>query len=273
MPNPQITSPAFISVGDLGDGFAADNNTLTWSRELPGRRMRLEFDNDVLEVAIMGDGILEWAGPNSRGTAAFRETSIRPGIFLVDYTIEGAAKESVTLVLDIGQNLVTRVVGTLPTSEDAETSAYTRAREGLPLTAVETEITHGRIASDGSAVSALHAATDELIGKRVLYTYSPTELYEHIYLNPHFYTWHCIDGVEKGLADTDRCHYFKIAENLFLFVWREKIVPTLGVVLVDLDRMKTDGKIFGYKGFTFDEISNFPIGAYAEIRGVTPALA
>ena len=38
----------------------------------------------------------------------------------------------------------------------------------------------------------------------------------------------CLDGVEKGLADVDRCHYVQVAEDLYLFVWREKIIPTLG---------------------------------------------
>ena len=65
------------------------------------------------------------------------------------------------------------------------------------------------------------------------YTYSPTERYEHIYLNEDFYTWQCLMGSEKGLADTDRCHYLKLGEQLYLFVWREKIVPTLGAVVAD----------------------------------------
>ena len=78
------------------------------------------------------------------------------------------------------------------------------------------------------------------------YTYSPTERYEHIYLNEEFYTWHCLLGSEKGLADTDRCHYLKLGDDLYLFVWREKIVPTLGAVVVDFQAMRTMGKIFGH---------------------------
>ncbi len=93
------------------------------------------------------------------------------------------------------------------------------------------------------------------------YTYSPTERYEHIYLNDNFYAWQCLDGVEKGLADVDRCHYVQVAEDLYLFVWREKIIPTLGVILIDLQQMRTDGKIMGYQGSDFGALSNFPVGA------------
>jgi hypothetical protein len=49
-----------------------------------------------------------------------------------------------------------------------------------------------------------------------------------------------------------------------LIVWREKIIPTLGVTLIDLVKMKTDGKIFGYaetEAGEFETFSNFPIGA------------
>ena len=88
--------------------------------------------------------------------------------------------------------------------------------------------------------------TTELIGRRVEYTYSPTERYEHIYLNEDFYTWQCLLGSEKGLADTDRCHYLKLGDELYLFVWREKIVPTLGAVVADFSAMRTMGKIFGH---------------------------
>ncbi len=75
--------------------------------------------------------------------------------------------------------------------------------------------------------------------------------------------------MEAGLADVDRCHYIGIAKDLYLFVWREKIIPTLGVVMIDLARQKTDGKIFGYQGSQFGALSNFPVGALAEVLNVT----
>ncbi len=73
----------------------------------------------------------------------------------------------------------------------------------------------------------------------------------------------------KGLADVDRCHYVQVAEDLYLFVWREKIIPTLGVILIDLQQMRTDGKIMGYQGSDFGALSNFPVGASAKILNVT----
>lgn len=113
------------------------------------------------------------------------------------------------------------------------------------------------------------AESVRLIGLRNRYHYSLEEVYEHIYLNNNFYTWHCIKGSEAGLGGTDRCHDIKVAERLYLFVWREKIVPTLGVILIDMSRLKTDGKIFGYDGFDFNNNTNFPVGAITEVINVT----
>jgi hypothetical protein len=125
-----------------------------------------------------------------------------------------------------------------------------------------------------TAATPRHAATDDLVGRRVEYTYSATERYEHVYLNEDFYTWHCLLGAEKGLADTDRCHYFKLRDDLYFFVWREKIVPTLGAVIVDFQAMRTMGKIFGHAASGVEQaptggVADFPVGAHARLLNIT----
>ena len=54
-----------------------------------------------------------------------------------------------------------------------------------------------------------------------------------------------------------------------MFVWREKIIPTLGVLLIDLQQMRTDGKIMGHQSSDFGALSNVPVGASANILNVT----
>jgi hypothetical protein len=258
------TIPEFISVGALGDGFAVENNVLEENAGLNGRSLTLRFPGGrVHECTVSEGGNVAWDGRETRA----RVTSIRSGVYFVDFLAGDAVKESVSLVLDTDGGHATLVRGSLPSEEEARLSAFDRVREGLELTGVRAEILHGTI--DGVAGGAPHAPTDELLGLRNRYRYSPEEVYEHVYLNGNFYTWHCLKGSELGLSDTDRCHYIKIAEKLYLFVWREKIVPTLGVILIDMDRLKTDGKIFGYKGFDFTSYVNFEVGAIAEVLNET----
>lgn len=265
----------WVSVGALGEAFAPDNNSLQYTADLAGKTVVLHFeDGSVIEYAFLDGRSLHWKNRyGGRGGAAGEEsysaTSPRDGIYFVDFISSTRACTSVSLVLDLKLGLATSVTGQMPAVGAAEETLLGKVRLGKPLTGVRTEIVTGTIDRPFDPVERLQHTTCELVGKRVRYTYSPTETYEHIYLNPEFYTWHCMSGVEKGLCDTDRCHYYKIATNLYLFVWREKIVPTLGVVMIDLDRLKTTGKIFGYSEFDSASLTNFGIGAHARVVNTT----
>ena len=174
----------------------------------------------------------------------------------MDFLAGDAVMKSVSLVLDDNNGQVTLIEGSLPDEQATSISAYDRARQGMELTGVEAAILHGSVA--GKHGGTAHAPTDELIGLRNRYHYSPEEVYEHVYLNNNFYTWHCIQGSEAGLGDTDRCHYIKIAQALYLFVWREKIVPTLGVILIDMKRLKTTARSLGTTASTSPATQKLP---------------
>jgi hypothetical protein len=264
------SQPVFIPVGALADGFAPDSHILPAVADLAGRSLQLHLpDGSRIEHVFETAQDLKWrvyggSEDGQSGVASYRATSVREGIYFVDFIKQEQRATSVSLVLDLQRGLFTAVIGTLPSEAETRLDAFSRVGQGLELTAVKAAFAHGTIDRPLRADEALHHVTDELIGLRNLYTYSLTERYEHIYLNDNFYAWQCLDGVEKGLADVDRCHYFKIDEQLYLFVWREKIIPTLGVILIDMARLKTDGKILGYHGDDFAELSNFPVGAKAQ---------
>nr|WP_057928883.1 molybdenum cofactor biosynthesis F family protein [Burkholderia ambifaria] len=262
--------PVFIQVGALADGFAPDANILAPVNALVGRSLALGDASGAWRVYTFDAGALQWrdAATDASGRAPCRVTRLRDDLYFVDYIDPAARATSVSLVIDVGSGVWTSVAGTLPTEADTRVDAFTRVARGLPLTGVDAVFRHGTLGGH-TQPGPLHGPTRELIGKRTMYRYSPTECYEHIYLNENFYAWQCLQGVEGGLADVDRCHYFRIAEQLYLFVWREKVVPTLGVVLIDLAQRKTDGKIFGYQGGDFGTLSNFPIGAHAQVLNET----
>lgn len=251
-------SGSFISVGKLGEGFAPEAAVLEETSDLAERTFTLHLAAPyTLRIA---DGLASWG---EHTDIPVRVTSIRSGLYLVD----GVAGEvSTTFVLDLDTGAATYVEGRLPDAATREESAYARIRRGADPTGVTARIVHGGI---GGPAAEPHAPTRALVGLRNKYTYSPSEVYEHIYLTPNLYTWHCLKGAESGLADTDRCHHIALRDRLTLFIWREKLVPTLGLVLIDLDGMHTDGKIFGNEGFDADSIVNFPVGARAEILNIT----
>lgn len=262
----------WITVGALADGFATDAFILPNLADLDGKTCTLYFANGWQIEHRFGAESVSWhaADGHSSGSARYRATSVRPGLYLVDFIkYEAGQAWSISLVLDTATASFTAVIGRLPAQHQTHQGLYARALAGEALTSVEVEFLQGGLDRPWQAGRCPHAPTRELTGLRNLYRYSPSEVYEHIYLNDQFYAWQCIKGVEQGLCDTDRCHYYKIADQLYLFVWREKIIPTLGLVLIDLQQHRSDGKIFGYAGASFDELSNFPVSSYCQVLNRT----
>ena len=266
----------WVSVGALGKAFQPDNNSLDTVADLGGKSLLLNFENGWSIACVFADARhLRWEFKSGERVGEFAEeeycaTKPREGIYLVDFIKAHERATSVSLVLDLTGGVFTAVLGELPTKDEAEEPLARKITQGKTLTSVRTTISRGTIDKPFTPAADHHRRTGELIGRRVRYVYSPTETYEHIYLNSEFYTWHCLRGIEKGLCDTDYCHYYKIADNLYLFIWQEKIVPTLGVVLIDFARLKTTGKIFGYADFDYTSLTNFSVGAFATVINTVP---
>lgn len=263
----------FIQVGELVKGISED--TLPADDTFAGRSLTLfSEDGSAARLAFPRPGTLAWeviAGPRAglRGEEACVVTRPREDVVVVDYLASTLRATSVTIVLDLARSAATTVVGTLPTAEEAACSAFALATEGAEITQVAVEFTPATIDRRCTPGEHPHVPTDELVGKRVQYVYSRTEAYEHIYLSEDLYTWHCLRGSEQGLADTDRCHFRKIGDELYLFVWREKVIPTLGVVLVDWRLKRSNGRLFGYEGSDFGALSSTAVASQATLLNVT----
>lgn len=223
--------------------------------------MTLRFeDGSALDYHFESDAqVTDGAGR----MVSYRATEIRPGILFLDLVCTERRASTISFALDLDRGICTALEATLPEEAEAKVPLLERVARGAELTSVRAKLLSGAIDAPFGPGAVRHTATRELIGRRIEYAYGRSERYEHVYLNEQFYTWHCLSGSEQGLADTDRCQYLKIADSLYLFVWREKIVPTLGVVLVDLQQMRTTGKILGYRGLDFGALVNFPVGARA----------
>lgn len=271
-----MSDPArWIAVGELAQAFTPDANVPRSTDELAGRTLGLFLQNgQVVQHRFesgteLGWTILEGPGRGRGAEESYVATKIREGIYFVDFVRHLEQAATASLVLDLNVGIVTALIARLPDEAECRLTLTERVQQGKELTAVTAAFSSGAVNAPFAANTPRHMPTSELVGRRVEYTYSPTERYEHIYLNESFYTWHCLAGREKGLADTDRCHYYKVADDLFFFVWREKIVPTLGAVVADFDIMRTVGKVFGYQGDDCRSVANFPVGAHARVLNVT----
>lgn len=272
--NKMTEKKEWLQVGELAEGFASDSNKLEYVNDLAGRTFDFYMENGwLIKHSFHSNNSLTWeiiggSGTGEKSTETYTATTIRDGIYFIDFIKSTQASTSVSMVLNLNTNQGTAAINQLPSKEVTMRAAYQRVIDGDMLTPVDTVIVQFSIDCQYTTKQG-HNITDELIGKRIQYTYSPHESYEHVYLNQNYYSWQCLKGVEQGLADTDFCHYYKVAKDLYLFIWREKVIPTVGVIMIDLQKLKTTGKIMGYQNTDFKELNNFPVGAYAKVLNET----
>lgn len=255
----------WIPVDELSHGFGANN--LPDVEDLAGKRFDFHFENGwVINHHFTSASELVWSIKGEAGEFAETYSAVNPreGIYFVDFEKKSEPGTTVSLALDLNKGVATASIAVMPSQEEINRPILDRALSGDNLRGVKVDFVRAVLDREFTEEDkTIHPETDELLGWRVEYSYTDEEVYEHIYLRQNAYTWNCLKGNEVGLCDTDYCSYRKIADNLYLFVWEEKIIPTVGTLLIDFNAMRTCGKIVGYQGTETGALSNFKVGAKA----------
>lgn len=192
-------------------------------------RVRHEFHEDAETVTWE---ILEGFEKGQSGTVPYEAHDIRPGITLI--MLQPLPVESLTLIIDDNRGMATGYLGRI-TDMNSDRPIVLKTVRGPILEAERTQKT----TSFGSAA--------DLAGRRFTVVY-PNEvaIYEQIYLNEHYVTWHGKKGTSAGVADTERYKAVKIAPDLYLVAWNEKSAPLQISFLFDFERKQELAAFFGY---------------------------
>jgi hypothetical protein len=259
----------WLPVSDLETGF--NENKLPATAILAGKTITLYLDNEQeIKYTFEDESHLtcEMLKRPETGIAypeTYEAIQVAPNRLFLDYVKNEEPGNSVTMILDLKKKTAMVVQSTVPDRENADSSFLKRMSRGLNLSPMKVEIHEAQINQHWTnQEKPLFPRTDDLIGKIIRYTYSRQHIYEHYYLNSRFYAWQCLKGPEKGTADADYCDYFKVAPGVYLFIWREKIVPTVGIAVINLKEMRSTGKIFGLD-IPSGRPVNFTMGAYARL--------
>jgi hypothetical protein len=274
MENPVTTSATTFSwnkddwaaLTEMADGF--DEYRPPLSAALEGQRLELRCrfpeqpDARFTLVHEFGDGSLRWTLQDSSGTREGTEPyelfEMQPGLFFLHYRRSGEDHPVVvTMALDTHSGQATGAVGELGLHPDPHL-----ARQ---------QWFQGQLVGSEATPAGAHPSTTELLGHRIRYAYSSDDVYDHVYLNEHLFTWICVGGAEAGLGDTDRATYWQLRERTYLFSWLEKNVGVEGMVLIDLAALRTVGIQFGLDQQTGDLV-NITMGAYALDLGRVPGV-
>lgn len=230
----------WLPLDDLARGF--DENKAELSHDLDGRTVTVTDDRGTRIVHTFAAGAVSWdyqPGTGDTIAAASHTDScevfrVDDGLYYAQFQHEHHPTEAVSLFLDLHSGWALSVIAMLGE----------RTPEQVAMNHV---FVVGRIEEHEQNGQA-PTPTNELIGRRVLWEYSHQHAYEHVYLSPHWYSWHCLAGPERGLADTDENSTWRLRPGIYVFTWREKVIPCGSVTVADhrdVKTMRSHGVLFG----------------------------
>jgi hypothetical protein len=74
-------------------------------------------------------------------------------------------------------------------------------------------------------------------------------------------------GVQRGHGDVDLATTYKFEEDLYLFTFREFLIPVASVFFYNMRQLRSTGKFLGITAA--GEIENNPAGAYIQKASMT----
>ncbi|WP_040167556.1 MoaF C-terminal domain-containing protein [Microbacterium gorillae] len=225
------------------DEFAAGIDTYRMpAADLGGTAVSLRFDEDTaLSITFedattatwTSDGLLSASGGNRDPYDAVR---VRDDVYFVSLPLESRAREAITVVWSTMSGRAMLV----------HSAIAPEATAGVP----QVGQTFAAGVVEGITVTgAKPGPSRDLIGMRNVYRYSPNHLYEHVYLSSERYAWQCVQGEQRGHGDVDMSTVWRFEHGLYLFCFREFVIPVASVWLHDLGyALRTTGVFLGING-------------------------
>ncbi|GAB3144949.1 hypothetical protein GCM10027258_34610 [Amycolatopsis stemonae] len=224
----------WLPLDGLAPGFDANKAPVT--ADLDDRQFVLRDDDGVVFTGNVGETFL-----------------VDDGLYYVQ--LPPGDRETGSLVLDLREGRALVV-----TTRIGDTGTPRVTQEFRPATIDGVEV-RGEPMAPSTA----------LIGRRVVWVYSEEHAYEHVYLSPHWYTWQCLAGPERGLADTDENTVYQVRPGIHVFAWREKVIPCASVTIADhrtARSLRSHGVLFGLDA-TGEHPTQFTFGAHGRLLSTT----
>ncbi|MEU5697207.1 molybdenum cofactor biosynthesis F family protein [Actinosynnema sp. NPDC020468] len=240
---------SWLPLDGLAPGF--DANKAPAVADLTGREFALDGPDGTVLTAKFTDAGVE----TEHGVDQAETFLVDDDLYYTQFHPASRPDEAVSLFLDLRAGRALVVTTTI-------------GEEGTPR--VTQRFTAATL-RDAAVSGDEPAPTRALIGRRAMWVYSTEHAYEHVYLSPHWYTWQCLAGPEKGLADTDENSVWQLRPGIYVFTWREKVIPCAAVTVADhrdVTALRSHGVLFGLDE-SGEKQTHFTFGAHGRLLSAT----
>lgn len=244
---PQQEGETNYKYEDYASELAA--NRLPQTAALVSQNLKIMLDSGTsFELNFADLNKCTWKSGGDQGSDWCEVVEVAPKTYFTDLTFTGRPRESQTFIV---QTSTRQVLGVRTIMREGDVGNEPRAVHNFSP----------GVLGDPNVppLGRKPGPTRDLIGLRGLYNYSPTQCFEHIYLNSERYVWQCIRGPLRGEGDVDLATVYKFDDNQYIFAFREFGLPVSTVFFYNWDQMRSTGKFFAA-----DEngaIVNTPAGA------------
>ena len=245
---------------DFADGIAT--NRLPTTDKLVGSELRITLSDETdVRCKFVEKHVLEWrmeAGPFSGtlGKDWYEAIEVAQDVLFIDMLFQSRPREAFTIIANNKTRRVLAIISTVaeekPPGEPQVTQEFLLGTLGDPS-----------IPAEGPEP----APTRDLIGLRTFNRYSPNHVYEHVYLSSERYCWQNLVGVQRGHGDVDLATTYKFDEDLYIFTFREFLIPVASVFFYNMRQLRSTGKFLGVS--STGKIENNPSGAFIEKASMT----
>lgn len=261
--NPADTS-TWLPLEGLAPGF--DANKAPHTTALSGQEITVvdargtRISHRFADTTVMWDhrpGAEDSTAPAS-DTDDYEAFEVDDELYFVQFHHSYLPNEAVSLVVDLRHGRALAVISViLPAPEQGRT----RVQHVFAPSTIE-----------GATVTGTEPApSTTLIGRRVEWVYSEEHAYEHVYLSERWYSWQCLAGPERGLADTDENSVWEVRPGIYVFAWREKVIPCASVTIADhrdVNAIRSHGVLFGLDE-SGEVPTHFTFGAHGRLLSTT----
>jgi len=229
-------------------------NRLSESARLHGRTLSLHFHTTPAQISFDHHRGARWQGlpldaALAQGEGTVNVVEAAAELYFIELSLPSEHLQSAILIVDERLGHV----------ELIQTQVIPGRKQDGHATNIVQTLHQGRI--DGVAIdSPAPQITDDLIGKRALSIYSPNLAVEHIYINSQWYTYHIIGGDRHGDCDCDEASFYKLRDEVYLVLFREKAVDVGIIFVFDTKLWHSTGMAVGMVNKS-GRFNSAPIGA------------
>ena len=230
-----------------------DTNRLPNTHDYAGREMQIAFDDGSRLDLRFDAEMVAWTWNGRSGTDTYEEVKNTPKNYFFDLYMK-ESNSALTIVINSETRRVIAIHAWVRGADEP-------AMEGE--TSKMSQKFYVGVILGGEPSGEVPHESRELIGYRAINIYSPHHTYEHFYVNSKRYAWQCLNGEQQGQGDMDYSTCYKLEDDMYIFAFREKIIPVCSVFFFDYKYQgRCTGKFLGINGD--GTISNRRAGAFIQ---------